>query len=214
MLRTVIFDLDGTIGDTLPLCVAAFKRAIEPLGGVTLTPREIISHFGPSEEGVIRELFPDRYEEAVELFIASYRELHDMAPKPFDGIPELLSFLRSKGIRNTIVTGKGMRTLRITLEKYGIASLFDLLEAGSPEGPCKAAKIRKILEELDVSAQEALYVGDAPTDITESREAGVEVASAAWASTAEPAVLEKMNPGMVFYSVNDLSNYLKEKLNA
>lgn len=212
MLKTVIFDLDGTIGDTLPLCVTAFKKAIEPLGGVTLTPREIISHFGPSEEGVIRELFPDRYEEALELFINSYRELHDMAPRPFDGITDLLAFLKSKGIKNTIVTGKGMRTLQITLKKYGIASYFDILEAGSPEGPCKAAKIRKILDELGITAQEALYVGDAPTDITESREVGVEVASAAWASTAEPELLEQMNPGHVFDSVAGLRAYLEQEL--
>lgn len=213
MLKTVIFDLDGTIGDTLPLCVMAFKKAIEPLGGVTLTPREIISHFGPSEEGVIRELFPDRYDEAVELFIKSYRELHDMAPKPFVGIVELLEYLKSNGIKNTVVTGKGMNTLNITLEKYGIAHYFDLLEAGSPEGPCKASKIRKILEELQAAPEEALYVGDAPTDITESREVGVPVASAAWASTAEPELLEQMNPGMVFDSVAALTDYLKEKLN-
>ena len=212
MLKTVIFDLDGTIGDTLPLCVTAFKRAIEPLGGVTLTPREIISHFGPSEEGVIRELFPDRYEEALELFVSSYRELHDMAPRPFDGVPELLAFLKAKGVKNTIVTGKGMRTLRITLEKYGIASYFEILEAGSPEGPCKAEKIRKILEELNISPQEALYVGDAPTDITESHEVGVAVCSAAWASTAEPELLEQMNPGRVFDTVAGLRAYLEQQL--
>ena len=211
MLKTVIFDLDGTIGDTLPLCVLAFKKAIEPLGGVELTPREIISHFGPSEEGVIRELFPERYEEATELFIQSYRDLHDMAPAPFEGIVPLLEQLKERGIRNTVVTGKGMRTLRITLERYGIAALFDRLEAGSPEGPCKAAKIRKILAELEVRPEEALYVGDAPTDITESHEAGVEVCSAAWASTAEPELLERMNPGRVFRTVPELAAFLDKK---
>lgn len=212
MLKTVIFDLDGTIGDTLPLCVMAFKKAIEPLGGVELTPREIISHFGPSEEGVIRELFPERYEEATELFINSYRELHEMAPAPFEGIVELLDYLKENGIKNTIVTGKGMRTLKITLEKYGIASCFEILEAGSPEGPCKASKIRGILAQLSLTPEEALYVGDAPTDITESREVGVPVASAAWASTAEPDVLEQMNPGMVFQSVASLADYLRGKI--
>lgn len=212
MLKTVIFDLDGTIGDTLPLCVLAFKRAIEPLGGVTLTPQEIIAHFGPSEEGVIRELFPQRYEEATELFVESYRELHSLAPEPFDGIVELLEHLRANGVRNTIVTGKGMRTLRITLEQYGIASCFDRMECGSPEGPCKAAKIRKILQELGLCPEEAVYVGDAPTDITEAREAGVEVCSAAWASTAEPELLEQMNPGRVFRTVASLEAYLDQKI--
>lgn len=212
MLKTVIFDLDGTIGDTLPLCVKAFQQAIEPLGGIRLTPQEVIAHFGPSEEGVIRKLFPDRYEEATELFINSYRELHDIAPRPFEGIVELLSYLKSAGVHNTIVTGKGMRTLRITLDKYGIAPYFDLLEAGSPEGPCKSEKICKILSALAVAPEEALYVGDAPTDIAESRAAGVPVASAAWASTAEPELLEQMNPGLVFPSVASLTAYLEERL--
>ena len=61
MIKCVAFDLDGTIGDTLPLCMAAFRDSIERLAGVKVTDEEIIKNFGPSEEGIIKVLLKDRY---------------------------------------------------------------------------------------------------------------------------------------------------------
>jgi beta-phosphoglucomutase-like phosphatase (HAD superfamily) len=57
-IKTIIFDLDGTIADTLPLCIAAFKKSIEPLLGKEVSEQQIIATFGPSEEGTIRKLIP------------------------------------------------------------------------------------------------------------------------------------------------------------
>ena len=45
-MKCLIFDLDGTLGNTLPLCIAAFKQAIEPLAGRSLSDAEIIATFG------------------------------------------------------------------------------------------------------------------------------------------------------------------------
>lgn len=58
MIKCVIFDMDGTLADTLPLCIESFRRSIEKLSGKILTDREIIETFGPSEEGVVKKLFP------------------------------------------------------------------------------------------------------------------------------------------------------------
>ena len=55
-IKALIFDLDGTIGDTLPLCIKAFRRSIEPLIGRSVSDAEIIATFGPSEEGTIMAL--------------------------------------------------------------------------------------------------------------------------------------------------------------
>ena len=60
MLKAVLFDLDGTIGNTLPLCITAFRESIEPLAGRSLTDEEIVRTFGPSEEGTIAVLLPER----------------------------------------------------------------------------------------------------------------------------------------------------------
>ena len=52
-IKCVIFDLDGTVGDTVPLCIKAFKKSIEPLINKNVSDEEIIATFGPSEEGTI-----------------------------------------------------------------------------------------------------------------------------------------------------------------
>jgi beta-phosphoglucomutase-like phosphatase (HAD superfamily) len=57
-IEAVIFDLDGTIANTLPLCIAAFRKSIEPLLQASISDEEIIATFGPSEEGTIRKLIP------------------------------------------------------------------------------------------------------------------------------------------------------------
>lgn len=62
-IKLAIFDLDGTLADTLPLCIQAFRQSVEPLINRSVTDSEIIATFGPSEEGTIKQLAPDgRYQ--------------------------------------------------------------------------------------------------------------------------------------------------------
>lgn len=103
MIKTAIFDFDGTLADTIPLCREAFRRAIQKLDGRILTDEEIERQFGPDDLGVIQKLIPGKpelHERGRELFIHYYRKLHaDLAPAPFPGTAELLSTLRNLGIR-------------------------------------------------------------------------------------------------------------------
>ena len=87
----LLFDLDGTLGDTLPLCIAAFREAIEPLAGRKLSDKDIIDQFGPSEEGTIMALIPQHYDEGMARYIEAYTRLHPMCPAPF---PEWLNCCR------------------------------------------------------------------------------------------------------------------------
>lgn len=103
MIKCVIFDMDGTLADTLPLCIESFRRSIEKLSGKILTDREIIETFGPSEEGVVKKLLPGNYKEGLELYLQYYKELHGiMCPRPFDGIIPLLKWLKSQSISGTM----------------------------------------------------------------------------------------------------------------
>jgi len=159
MLKAVIFDVDGTLGNSLPLCIAA---------------------------------------------------LHDMCPAPFAGVPALLEWLKARGVRIGLVTGKGRKSLDITLEHYGIAGYFEAIEAGSPAGPVKTEGIQAVLEKLGVKPDEAIYVGDSPSDITFSRAAGVPAIAAAWAETADIKALKQLNPDALFDSIESFKEYLEE----
>jgi phosphoglycolate phosphatase-like HAD superfamily hydrolase/ADP-ribose pyrophosphatase YjhB (NUDIX family) len=213
--RAVLFDLDGTLADTLPLCIRAFRHAIEPVAGRSVSDAEIVATFGPSEEGTIRALAPDHYDAALAAYLHHYERLHGDCPAPFAGIGALLRDLRDlrrHGVRLGMVTGKGARSTVLSLRRFGLEDVFEIVETGSPHGPRKTEALQAILAAWDMEADEAVYIGDAPSDVTAARAAGVAVVSAAWAGTAEPAALRALAPDLLATTVDELRGWLWPRL--
>jgi phosphoglycolate phosphatase-like HAD superfamily hydrolase len=209
-IKAVIFDLDGTLANTLPLCISAFRKSIEPLIHRSLSDEEIIATFGPSEEGTIMALAPEYYEKGVSSYLEFYRNLHFTCPAPFDGIEELLIALKNKSVRIAMVTGKGKHSTDISLKQFGIAKYFEWIETGISTGPRKAEGIQKILDRfIAIEKEETIYVGDAPSDVIASKEVGVQIVAAAWAETAEPEELKKLHPYKLFDNIERFSDWLK-----
>ncbi len=209
-IKAVIFDLDGTIANTLPLCIEAFRNSVEPLAQRTVSDEEIIATFGPSEEGTIMALIPEHYDKGVSDYLKFYESMHHLCYSPFEGIVELLSELRNKKVKIAMVTGKGKYSTDISLKQFDLAGFFELIETGSPSGPRKAEGIQLVLKNWkDIQTDEVIYVGDAPSDIIAGRKAGVSVIAAAWADTAEPQKLTLLNPDKIFYKIKDFSEWLE-----
>lgn len=208
-IKAVIFDLDGTLANTLPLCIEAFRRSVEPLAQRALSDEEIIATFGPSEEGTIMALIPDHYDKGVADYLKFYEGLHHLCYEPFEGIIELLSNLRNKKVKIAMVTGKGKYSTDISLKQFDLSDFFELIETGSQWGPRKAEGIQVILNNwTELQIDEVIYVGDAPGDIIASRKAGIPVIAASWADTADPQKLELLNPDKIFYKIKDFSEWL------
>ncbi len=210
MIKAVLFDVDGTLGDTLALCMAAFRESIGVLSGAVVSDGELKATFGPSEEHTIRVFLPDRYEEGVALYHERYAALHGMCPEPFGGIRELLAFLRGKGVILGVVTGKGAKSAEMTFARYGLAGWFSDVETGAPDRADKAPGIGRILERHGLKPDEAVYVGDAPSDISAARKAGVGMLAVAYASTADAEELAAMKPDELFYSVEEMRLYFEK----
>ena len=212
-IKAVIFDLDGTLANTLPLCIQAFRQSVEPLINRSISDAEIIATFGPSEEGTIMALAPNHYEKGVSDYLHYYKQLHDMCPVPFDSIKEILQTLKSGGIRIAMVTGKGKHSTDISLKHFELTNFFEIIETGSPEGARKAEGIRIVLDGLtNIKKDEVIYVGDAPSDITASRKVGIPIIAAAWADTSEPEKLQQMQPDELFYTIKDFKDWLLNKI--
>lgn len=212
-IKAVIFDLDGTLANTLPLCISAFRQSIEPLIKRTISDNEIIATFGPSEEGTIMALAPDHYDKGVADYLHFYESLHKMCPAPFDGIKDLLTTLKHNNVRIAMVTGKGKYSTDISLSKLGLTHYFEIIETGLPGGPRKAEGIGVILDRFaDLKKEEIVYVGDAPSDIIACRKAGIAVVSAAWADTAEPEKLIELKPDELFYNICDFEKWLYTRI--
>jgi len=169
MLKAVIFDMDGTLGDTLALILRCFKETIEPILGRTVSDDELMATFGPSEEATINALIPEHFDEGMSTYHRLYQMYHSEYPKPFDGIPEILRYIKEKNRRLGLVTGKGPAGTQITLRMYGMQNMFDAIETGIPEKPNKPACLRRMLDKFGIAPDEAVYVGDAPSDIPAAR---------------------------------------------
>ncbi|RYC67721.1 HAD family hydrolase [Spirosoma sordidisoli] len=209
-IKALVFDLDGTLANTLPLCIQAFRRAVEPLANRVLTDQEIIATFGPSEEGTIQALVPTHYQEGVASYITQYEQLHALCPTPFAGIPELLQHLRNEGIRLGLVTGKGPQSTAISLRYFKLSHYFDFIETGWIHGPRKVDGIRSILSQWpDINTGQVWYVGDAPSDILASRQAGISVVSAAWAETTNVEELRALQPDQLFISTDAFDQWVR-----
>ncbi|SET12057.1 HAD family hydrolase [Paenibacillus sp. NFR01] len=211
-MKAVIFDFDGTVADTLPLCIAAFRKAIEPHAGRPISDEEIIATFGPSEEGTIKALIPDFYEEGLSGYLRNYEDLHGMCAVPFEGMTDILQSLKEKGKIVALVTGKGEKSCRLSLAYYGMDDSFDWIETGSPQGQIKIEGIREVLRRFDLKPEEAVYVGDAVTDIRCAKAVGMPMWSAAWGSYVDTAELLRQEPDRLFKTVTEFRTYLEETI--
>lgn len=210
-IKLVAFDLDGTIADTLPLCIKAFRMAVQPYLSDILSDDEIIRTFGLNEEGMIRKVVKDGcYEQALRDFYPIYMKLHRfMCPQPFQGIRELIIQLRRKDVIVALVTGKGAKSCRITLQQLEMEFDFDRIMTGNAERNIKHEALKDLLDVYRLSPSEIVYIGDVVSDIIQCRMANVVCLSAAWSVTnSDNKDLERYNPGKVFDSIEKLSEYL------
>ncbi len=211
MLNGVIFDLDGTLGDTLPVCFAAFRGVFEEFRNVTYSDAEIRGMFGPSEEGILAAHLPEDGGKPFARYLELYREHHDAAPSPFPGIVSLLDELESCDVPVAVVTGKGGRSASISLEAWGLAKRFTLVEPGAVHGNVKDRNMRRVLDAWGVGGTTIVSVGDAPSDVHAARAVGITAVAAAWASTADADLLQAEEPDALFFDVAAFSDWLRAR---
>ncbi len=188
MIKAVIFDLDGTLGDTLPLCVAAYRDCVEALGRPRPSAEEVVSFFGLNDSGVLAGLLgiqPGDPALPIQCFVESYERLHPvLAPEPFPGTLEMMQSLKTAGIRIGIISGKEHFTGNPTIRYFGLEEFVEWRGFGLATHNCKHERLAQVMQEWKLRPDELVYVGDAPSDIELSHRAGVRIINAAWASTA------------------------------
>jgi pyrophosphatase PpaX len=209
-LAGMIFDLDGTLTDTVPVAFSAFRRAVSEFTDRRFADEELIAMFGPSEDGILRRLLPDHWESCFERYLSEYAERHASCSAPFPGIEVALHRLKRRGVRLAVVTGKAARTAAITLDRVGIAHYFEAVETGSAEGGIKPRSIRKILDGWRLAPDRVAYVGDAIPDMEAAHAVGMIAVGAAWAGTVPAADLQNAGAAVVFTSVETFITWLRD----
>lgn len=193
--NAVIFDLDGTLADTIPLIVASFNAACALPLERKFSHEEVIARFGIPDADMVRRELQDLPEEtiqtAIENFFGHYEKEHEIA-QVFDGINELLLALKKHNVPLGVMTGKGRLSADITLRELGWNEIFGSVVTGDdvrhqkphPEGVLRAAL------ELNVPPQHCIFIGDSPADIGAGKSAGMKTVAALWHNFYENALRE------------------------
>ncbi|MBR4820893.1 HAD-IA family hydrolase [bacterium] len=213
MLTGVLFDWDGTLCDTLPVCVEAFRRTMITYLGKNLSDEEIMEHFGVNELGIIMIKLknqPENWQAALDEYNAHYRELHLKLREPYPGIRELLSSLRKRGVKVGLVTGKASGSCAISLEMTGLENAFDFIRTGSEKGVNKKESCEAFLKEFSLEPGDVYYVGDAPSDVREAKAAGLHSVSVFWSSIVDREKVLAESPEKTFETVEELKKFFNE----
>lgn len=206
----VIFDLDGTLCESYPMAIELLGGVIADHGGGDLSSDEVVALFGPSEQGILRVALGDpAWEPAWEQYLDDYRDRHDLCPTPFPGVTALVERLHGCGCRLGLVTGKTATTAAISLDVFGLTSYFTGIGGGATEGIVKADRIAGLLAEWGIAPEQAVYVGDTPSDVGEARRAGVTAVSVAWSGFSDRSLLEARSPDALFDAVDDFAAWIE-----
>ncbi len=184
-LHSIVFDLDGTLIDSIPDVLAAVNRALADWNRRPLTRPELESLLGPGAESMIQGAFeltgkPESLAERNRC-IARYLE-HYMADPTghtivFDGVRRLLDEAKSAGLPMGICTNKPSMTTLPVLDGLGLTDYFRAVVPGDslPQRKPDGRHVLTTLERMGVPAAGSVFVGDSIADVSAARDAGLPV---------------------------------------
>ena len=183
-ITTVLFDLDGTLVDSIELIVAAAMNAFASRPGPSPSEAQIRNTIGRPLPTTFGPWLVD--DNDLPYLISKYREYqlehHDRLTNPYDGIVNAVAELHSSGCRMGIVTSKVGFMAQRALDHCGLANYMQCLVASDSTTRHKPEPepVLLALEHLGARADEAVYVGDSPYDMQSARAAGVHALGVSW----------------------------------
>jgi phosphoglycolate phosphatase len=186
MIKAIIFDLDGTLLDTLHDLADSVNHVLTNHGMKNRTVDEIRSFIGNGVPTLISRSVPEGTDktvtdECVREMAEYYKDHADIKTKPYDGIKELLETLKNKGIRTAVVTNKVENAAEILCNnKFG--GVFDCVIGDNGKDRLKPHpdNVFRAIDTLGCEKKEVLYVGDSDVDMITAENAGLESIGVTW----------------------------------
>ena len=184
--KTAVFDMDGTILDTLSDLANAMNYELCKNGMPVRTIDEIRRFVGNGIQKLIERAVPvgttSSTVDAIFVDFIDYYKTHcEIATKPYDGIESLLKNLKEAGLKTAVNSNKADAAVQILCERY-FPNLFDCA-VGEKEGIAKKPapdSVNEILQQLGVPKHEAVYIGDSDVDFETARNAGLDFIGVDW----------------------------------
>lgn len=187
-LQAFIFDLDGTLLDTLGDLAASVNYALKACGMPQHSIDDVRRFVGNGVRLLMERAVPDgaanpRFEEAFTTFRQHYLEHSLDTTRPYDGIMEMLQALRQRGYRTAVVSNKFYAATQELCQHFFADSIEVAIGEHEAEGIRKKPApdtVNEALRQLGVSREHAVYVGDSDVDIATAAASGMPCISVLW----------------------------------
>jgi phosphoglycolate phosphatase len=210
MTRLIIFDFDGTLGDTRRNIVTTMQMTIRELGLAGRTDNECASKIGLPLDGCFEALYPDESKETILLCTDTYRRifqenLQTMKPQLFPKVRETLQALKQQGLTLTIASSRWHKSLAELTHDLGIADYFYMLVGADDVVRAKPYPdpVLTTLSATGVKASETLVVGDMNVDILMGRNAGAKTCGVTYGNGTREE-LEEAGADYIVDSMTDI----------
>ncbi|MCL2656187.1 MAG: phosphoglycolate phosphatase [Betaproteobacteria bacterium] len=180
----VLFDLDGTLLDTLPDLLTAANRMLAELGQASRTYAEVRRFVGKGIPNLVqrclsddRSVDPALVEAGLPVYRRHYAVVNGDATRIYDGVEPTLKQLKAQGIRLGLVTNKAQAFTLPLLEHVGLARYFDAVVSGDvlPQKKPDPAPLLHACAQIGVSPARAIMIGDSANDAEAAQAAGMPV---------------------------------------
>jgi len=195
--RAVLFDLDGTLIDSLPDLVAAVNRMLAAWGRAPLSADAVKALVGGGAAILVEQAFLTTggpvdlpVDELLRRFLADYEPRSAESTRPWPAVIETLTRLKESGLALAVCTNKPSGATTVVLAKLGLAHFFDVV-VGADDTPAlkpDPIHIQVILDRLGVTADQAAMVGDSYNDIAAARAARVPTVAVSFGYAHGPVV--------------------------
>ncbi|MFA9465492.1 MAG: HAD family hydrolase [Velocimicrobium sp.] len=216
MIKCVLFDLDGTLADTVESIAVAGNKALEMVG-LRPQPVEKYNYFaGDGADTLIKRALKASGDEDCSLFEMAYSEYKKFFEldctyhvTPFPGIKEMLGALKSRGIKIGVISNKPhLRSIDVVESLFG-RDYFDIIvghKEGFPKKPDPASTIAAA-KELGFMPNQCIYVGDTNVDMKNGMAAKMSTIGVLWGFRKREE-LEAFSPQAIIEKPEEILNYL------
>lgn len=188
-MKACIFDLDGTLTDTLESLVYSVNESLKEMGLSAISESQCESFVGNGARYLMErsleaagDMGAARIEEAMQVYGKIFGANCTYHVTPYDGIPEMLNALKKNGVRLAVLSNKPhSQTVNVVQTIFG-KECFDYIQGQTDSIPRKPdpAGVYYLIEKMGVPKTECLYIGDSEVDIATGKAAGVKSIGVEW----------------------------------
>lgn len=202
--RAAVFDLDGTLLNTLADLTASGNELLASYGMKPHTQQAYRYFVGNGSRKLMERILPNASSEQIDEALVRYKAIYERRlteeTAPYEGIMEMLSSLRERGVRLAVCTNKHISAAEQLIRKFFPSDVFDVVDGDRPGVPRKPdpAHVRFVMAAMGVVPEETVYLGDSGVDMQTAMNSGTFPVGVLWGFREKDELLE--NGAKVFLS--------------